>query len=328
VLLDISHSELPQFGGHRVNPYALLARSLSTIIRATFPVNDRIDHIVRMILHLRALYNRIPRRHWVSHNPWATPPSLEPAPPPQNFSAITFNNLGSHPCWERGPPLTPLAPAERGSALSRGGPRPVLVQRRRARSQRGQTMSTSTSTEQAAANHHPRRPRPAGVFGVAISAATEDAISRSQQGVDTSSRRFSQPANSMPRMVSSSKSVGASSAQPRSREGTLSSTDRTTEYDSSKDPLDVISIPDISKLAISDKTSMKASHSAERGRTLVSLTQHPATSHRMGGSSSSAVTARPKSRGRSSTESKNFAAPLPRFRNPTTTGSGGPKAGC
>lgn len=319
-LLDISHSELRQFGGHRINPYALLARSLSTIIRATFPVNDRINHLVRMILHLRTLYNRIPRRHWVSHNPWATPPSLEPGPPPQNFSAITFNDLESHPCWKRGPLLTPLAPTERGSALSRGGPRPVLPQRRRARSnsnpQASQMTSTSTFTKQPAMNHHSRLLRPAGVFGVAISAATEDAMSRAQQGVSASSRRFSQSVIGIPHVVSSSKSAAASSAQSQCREGTPSSTDRTTEYDSSKDPLDVISIPDISKLAISDGASMKASHSTERGRT---LSQHPATSHRVGGSSSNTLTARPKSRDGSLTKTKNFAAPLPRFRNPSTT---------
>lgn len=295
-----------------MNPFALLARSLSTIIRATFPVNDRVDHIVRMILHLRALYNRIPRRHWVSHNPWATPPSLEPSPPPQNFSTITLTNLEGHPCWERGPLLRPPPPAERGSALMRGGPRPVLVQRRRARSNSSSQMAGVPNPSQPGANQAPRHPRPAGVFGKAISAATEDARSRAQQGVIPSSRPFSQLVAAIPRVVSGSKSTATSSAHGQNQGGSPSSTDRTTEYDSSKDPLDVISIPDISKLAISDKTSRKTSHSTERSRTLASLTQHPATSHRVGGGSSSTAPARSRSRGGSSSDPKKFIAPFPR----------------
>lgn len=313
-LLDISHAELPQFGGHRVNPYALLARSLSAIIRATFPINDRIDHVVRMILHLRALYNRIPRRHWVSHNPWTTPPSLEPGPPPQNFSTITFSSLES---WERGPPLAPLAPAGRGSAVMRSGPRPVLVQHRRARSDSSSQLNRTKNVPAATqpdANQPPRHPKPTRLFGEAISAATQDARSRAPQGGAASSRRFPQPVIAAPQAVSESNSVGASSVQHQSREGSPMSTDRTTEYDSSKDPLDVISIPDMSKLTISEKPSIKTSHSTERSRTIASLSRHPATSHRVGGSSN--ATARPKSRGGSSSESRKFVAPPLRVPNP------------
>lgn len=119
---------------------------------------------------------------------------------------------------------------------SRGGPRPVPVQRRRARSNSTSQLGPARSmpTAQPTASNAPRRTKLAGVFGKAIFAATEDAKSRVHQSFDTSSRRFPQPVAAVPRVIPSSNTPGAPPAQHRSREGSPSSTDRTMDCDSSK----------------------------------------------------------------------------------------------
>lgn len=311
VILDISNTGPQSIYGHRISPYALLARSFSTLIRATYPINDRVNHVVQMILHLRSLYNRIPKRHWASHNPWAKPPSLVPGPPPQNFASLTWETLQGHPSWEREEPLVPPASPERGSALARGGPRPAFVAHVDTKSRPGSSG---------------RRPRPGGVFGEAISAATGDAFRDRERGRTQTSASGSKPSRSSkepaPRasgLVAAAR-LDARTTSVRSTQSPSSSADRTTEYESSKDPLDIISLPDMSKLTLNPRaptvTSARPSSNLPRK---TSLSQHPAISHRVGGAGVS-TSAKPRARSRGSGSAltqgqsarKHFAVPPPR----------------
>lgn len=297
-LLDISLPDSPQSGGHRVNPYALLARSFSTLVRATFPVNERANYVIEMILYLRSLYNRVPQRQGISHNPWIAPRASElanePRPgtelPSYSFTTIKWENLTQNPSWERGPQLTPPARPRRGSALSINGPRPVFAQR----SKPPDVKSTATSDQS-------RKSRPGGVFGAAMSAVTGASRGRSRVVSVPSTTRSAVRVENQASTSSSSRVAPQRTRSPSQS----NSNDSTLEEDSSKDPLDVISLPDMTALTISNDTTRRRPNT---------LGQHPATSSHVRVRSGGGGNNNPHS-------ASNFAVPSDSKRTPAISSS-------